>query len=58
LSSEQALIFISVFSVLMSIIGLLGEYFEIAESTSLLLFLFIFVLYNKYARHFSWKYVE
>ncbi|WP_114325736.1 UDP-N-acetylglucosamine--undecaprenyl-phosphate N-acetylglucosaminephosphotransferase [Candidatus Colwellia aromaticivorans] len=58
LSSEQTLVFISFFAVLMSLIGLLGEYFEIAESTSLLLFILIFVLYNKYARHFSWKYVE
>ncbi|MDX2369623.1 MAG: UDP-N-acetylglucosamine--undecaprenyl-phosphate N-acetylglucosaminephosphotransferase [Colwellia sp.] len=58
LTSQQALVLISVFSVLMSILGLLGEYFEVAESTSLALFVLIFILYNKYARHFSWKYDE
>ncbi|PHR84369.1 MAG: undecaprenyl-phosphate alpha-N-acetylglucosaminyl 1-phosphate transferase [Colwellia sp.] len=58
LTSQQALVFISIFSVLMSTLGLLGEYFEVAESTSLALFILIFIFYNKYARHFSWKYVE
>jgi UDP-GlcNAc:undecaprenyl-phosphate GlcNAc-1-phosphate transferase len=58
LSSRQTLIAISVFSVLMSIIGLLGEYFQVPESISLILFVLVFVLYNRYARHFSWKYVE
>lgn len=58
LSSKQTLIVISVFSVLMSAIGLLGEYFQVPESIGLLLFILVFVLYNKYARHFSWKYVE
>ena len=58
LSSTQALIAISVFSVLMSIIGLLGEYFQVPESIGLVAFIIVFVLYNKYARHFSWKYVE
>lgn len=58
LTSQQALMFISIFAVLMSIIGLLGEYFKISESTSLILFILIFILYNKYARHFSWKYIE
>ena len=58
LSSRQTLIAISVFSVLMSVIGLLGEYFQVPESISLILFILVFVLYNRYARHFSWKYVE
>jgi UDP-GlcNAc:undecaprenyl-phosphate GlcNAc-1-phosphate transferase len=58
LSSKQTLIVISVFSVLMSTIGLLGEYFQVAESIALVLFILVFVLYNRYARHFSWKYVE
>ena len=58
LSSTQALIAISVFSVLMSVVGLLGEYFQVPESISLIAFIIVFVLYNKYARHFSWKYVE
>lgn len=58
LSSRQTLIVISVFSVLMSVIGLLGEYFQVAESIELILFILVFVLYNRYARHFSWKYVE
>lgn len=58
LSSRQALIAISVFSVLMSTIGLLGEYFQVPESIELILFVLVFVLYNRYARHFSWKYVE
>ncbi|PCI58039.1 MAG: undecaprenyl-phosphate alpha-N-acetylglucosaminyl 1-phosphate transferase [Gammaproteobacteria bacterium] len=58
LTSQQALVFISMFSVLMSTLGLLGEYFEVAESTSLALFVLIFIFYNKYARHFSWKYIE
>jgi len=58
LSSRQTLIAISVFSVLMSVIGLLGEYFQVPESIGLIVFILVFVLYNKYARHFSWKYVE
>jgi UDP-GlcNAc:undecaprenyl-phosphate GlcNAc-1-phosphate transferase len=58
LSSTQALIAISGFSVLMSIIGLLSEYFQVPESIGLIAFIIVFVLYNKYARHFSWKYVE
>lgn len=58
LSSRQTLIVISVFSVLMSTIGLLGEYFRVPESIALVLFILVFVLYNRYARHFSWKYDE
>jgi UDP-GlcNAc:undecaprenyl-phosphate GlcNAc-1-phosphate transferase len=58
LSSRQSLIIITIFAGLMSAIGLLGEYFQVAESTELALFILIFILYNKYARHFSWKYVE
>jgi UDP-GlcNAc:undecaprenyl-phosphate GlcNAc-1-phosphate transferase len=58
LSSRQTLIAISVFSVLMSTIGLLGEYFQVPESVALVLFILVFVLYNRYARHFSWKYDE
>ena len=58
LSSRQTLIVISVFSVLMSTIGLLGEYFRVPESIALGLFILVFVLYNRYARHFSWKYDE
>ena len=58
LSSRQTLIAITVFSVLMSLLGVLGEYFQVPESIELLLFVVIFILYNKYARHFSWKYNE
>lgn len=58
LSSRQTLIVISVSSVVMSTFGVLGEYFKIAESIQLILFVLIFILYNKYARHFSWKYDE
>jgi UDP-GlcNAc:undecaprenyl-phosphate GlcNAc-1-phosphate transferase len=58
LTSKQTLIVISTFSVLMSILGLSGEYFQVAESIELVLFLVIFVLYSRYARHFSWKYNE
>ncbi len=58
LSSRQTLIAITVFSVLMSTLGVLGEYFQVPESIELLLFIVIFILYNKYARHFSWKYNE
>ncbi len=58
LSPRQTLIVISVFSALMSIIGLLGEYFQVPESIALILFVLVFVLYNRYARHFSWKYNE
>ena len=58
LSSRQALVVISVFSVAMSMLGLLGEYFNVPESIALALFILIFILYNKYARHFSWKYNE
>ena len=58
LSSRQTLIAITGFSVLMSILGVLGEYFQVPESLELVLFIVIFILYNKYARHFSWKYNE
>ncbi|MEH6595072.1 MAG: UDP-N-acetylglucosamine--undecaprenyl-phosphate N-acetylglucosaminephosphotransferase [Colwellia polaris] len=58
LSSRQTLIAITGFSVLMSLIGVLGEYFQVLESIELALFVVIFILYNKYARHFSWKYNE
>ncbi len=58
LSSRQTLIAITGFSVLMSILGVLGEYFQVPESIELVLFIVIFILYNKYARHFSWKYNE
>ena len=58
LSSRQTLIAITVFSVLMSSLGVLGEYFQVPESIELVLFIVIFILYNKYARHFSWKYNE
>tara|TARA_R110002012_G_scaffold56765_2_gene145855 strand:- start:24395 stop:25426 length:1032 start_codon:yes stop_codon:yes gene_type:complete len=58
LSSRQTLIAITVFSVLMSSLGVLGEYFQVPESIELLIFIVIFILYNKYARHFSWKYNE
>ena len=56
LTSRQTLIVITAFSVLMSSLGVLGEYFQVSESIELLLFIVIFFLYNKYARHFSWKY--
>ncbi len=58
LSSRQTLIVISLSSAIMSVIGVLGEYFQIAESIQLVSFVLIFILYNKYARHFSWKYDE
>ena len=58
LSSRQTLLVISIASVVMSLIGVLGEYFQVPESIELSLFLVMFVLYNKYARHFSWKYDE
>ena len=58
LTSRQTLIVISISSVVMSLIGVLGEYFQVAESVQLVLFILIFILYNKYARHFSWKYDE
>ena len=50
LSSRQTLVVISIFAALMSLIGVLGEYFQVP--------VLIFILYNKYARHFSWKYNE
>mgnify|MGYP002700228016 CR=1 FL=1 len=58
LSSHQTLLVISSFAAFMSLIGVLGEYFQVPESIELALFVIIFILYNKYARHFSWKYVE
>ncbi|UUO23063.1 UDP-N-acetylglucosamine--undecaprenyl-phosphate N-acetylglucosaminephosphotransferase [Colwellia sp. M166] len=58
LSSRQTLVVISIFAALMSLIGVLGEYFQVPESIALILFVLIFILYNKYARHFSWKYDE
>jgi UDP-GlcNAc:undecaprenyl-phosphate GlcNAc-1-phosphate transferase len=56
LSSRQTLMVISIASALMSILGVLGEYFQVPESIELALFVLMFILYNKYARHLSWKY--
>jgi UDP-GlcNAc:undecaprenyl-phosphate GlcNAc-1-phosphate transferase len=58
LSSRQTLMVISIASAFMSLLGVLGEYFQVSESIELILFVLIFILYNKYARHFSWKYNE
>jgi UDP-GlcNAc:undecaprenyl-phosphate GlcNAc-1-phosphate transferase len=58
LSSRQSLVLITISAVIMSSIGVLGEYFQVPESIQLALFILIFILYNKYARHFSWKYDE
>ncbi|MFT5635684.1 MAG: UDP-GlcNAc:undecaprenyl-phosphate GlcNAc-1-phosphate transferase [Cognaticolwellia sp.] len=58
LSSRQTLVVISIASAFMSILGVLGEYFQVPESIELVLFVLMFILYNKYARHFSWKYDE
>jgi UDP-GlcNAc:undecaprenyl-phosphate GlcNAc-1-phosphate transferase len=58
LSSRQTLVVISIASALMSTLGVLGEYFQVPESIALALFVLLFILYNKYARHFSWKYDE
>jgi UDP-GlcNAc:undecaprenyl-phosphate GlcNAc-1-phosphate transferase len=58
LSARQTLVFISIAAALMSILGVLGEYFQLPESIVLALFVLMFILYNKYARHFSWKYDE
>ncbi|WP_440875557.1 UDP-N-acetylglucosamine--undecaprenyl-phosphate N-acetylglucosaminephosphotransferase [Thalassotalea sp. PLHSN55] len=55
-NSRQTLLIITIFSILMSLIGILGEHFVVAESTELFLFVLIFIIYNKYVRHFSWKY--
>jgi UDP-GlcNAc:undecaprenyl-phosphate GlcNAc-1-phosphate transferase len=46
LSSSQTLIAISTVAILMSLIGLAGEYFNVAESIMLLSFLAMFVIYN------------
>lgn len=58
LSSRQTLIVISISSAILSLIGVLGEYYQVPESIELTLFVMFFILYNKYARHFSWKYDE
>jgi UDP-GlcNAc:undecaprenyl-phosphate GlcNAc-1-phosphate transferase len=56
LNTKQTLIIILGLSVIMSIFGVLGEYFKIPESIMFGFFVMVFILYNKYARHFSWKY--
>jgi UDP-GlcNAc:undecaprenyl-phosphate GlcNAc-1-phosphate transferase len=53
LSSSQTLIAISTVAVLMSLIGLAGEYFMIAESLMLISFLFLFIIYTLAVRHIS-----
>ena len=58
LTSRQTLVVITASSIVMSLMGVLGEYFQVTESVQLILFIVIFILYNKYARHFSWKYDE
>jgi UDP-GlcNAc:undecaprenyl-phosphate GlcNAc-1-phosphate transferase len=58
LTSRQTLVVISIASALMSILGVLGEHFQVPESTVLALFVFMFILYDKYDRYFSWKYDE
>lgn len=46
LSSLQTLVVISSGAILMSVIGLVGEYFNVAESLMLVGFLVMFILYN------------
>ena len=46
LSSRQALITITIFSVFMSTLGVLGEYLQVPESIELVVFVVIFILYN------------
>ncbi len=46
LSAKQTLVLISTIAVVFSGIGLLGEYFAIAESIMLISFITLFMLYN------------
>ena len=53
LSSKQTLVAISLASVAMSVIGLAGEYFNVAESLMLVGFLVMFIIYNLAIRHIT-----
>jgi UDP-GlcNAc:undecaprenyl-phosphate GlcNAc-1-phosphate transferase len=58
LFSRQTLVVILIASALMSLLGVIGENFQVLESTELALFVLMFILYNKYVRRFSCKYDE
>jgi UDP-GlcNAc:undecaprenyl-phosphate GlcNAc-1-phosphate transferase len=53
LSSKQTLVVISSGAIVMSVIGLAGEYFKIAENLMLVGFLMMFALYNLAIRHIT-----
>jgi UDP-GlcNAc:undecaprenyl-phosphate GlcNAc-1-phosphate transferase len=53
LSSSQTLMAISIVAVIMSLIGLAGEYFNVAESIMLLSFLAMFIIYNLVIRRIT-----
>ncbi len=55
LTTKQTLIVISVIAVMFSFIGILGEYFNVAESIMLISFLFMFVIYNLTLKSISSK---
>jgi UDP-GlcNAc:undecaprenyl-phosphate GlcNAc-1-phosphate transferase len=55
LSSSQTLFVISTVAIVMSMIGLAGEYFFVAESTMLISFLLMFAFYNFVIRSISKK---
>jgi UDP-GlcNAc:undecaprenyl-phosphate GlcNAc-1-phosphate transferase len=53
-SSKSALLAISIFTIIMAMIGLAGEYYEISEGVMLLFFVLIFVVYDYSFMHI-WK---
>ncbi len=57
LSSRQALLVISLFAIMFSLIGILGEIFQVAESIMLVVFISLFLAYSYGLQH-AWKFIR
>ena len=53
LSSRQTLVAISAASIVMSVIGLAGEYFKVADLIMFVGFMLMFITYNLVIRHMT-----
>jgi UDP-GlcNAc:undecaprenyl-phosphate GlcNAc-1-phosphate transferase len=53
LSSRQTLVAISIAAAFMSVIGLIGEYLNVADTIMLIGFLVAFIIYNLVIRHIT-----
>jgi len=56
-SSRQSLWVITSISIILAVIGIMGEYFKVKESVMLLLFIAFFVVYSFSIQH-AWKFIR